>query len=174
MSADTVVAAADQISSDTLLYWDYGQAPYTELHSSDEIIETQGKCLIFNYETPIVDTLGQDPNFVQELYLALRLLSEKESPRRRIYGDEVEDSRLGHTPPETRARYSSYAHDMVRAYMRNQRPSTPDDTPPETPDFVYAPEISSPNTSSQRAELRGLAVQEETTAGSPKGTEKSA
>lgn len=173
MSADTVLAAADRVSSNILLYCDYSQAPlYIEPHTSEEIIETQGKCLIFNYETPIADTLDQDTDFTHELYLALRLLSEKESPRRKIYGNEVEDSRLGHTPHETRTRYSSHAYDMVRAYMRNQRSSTPDDTPPETPGLVHAPEISWPNTSPQRAELLNLAVQEESTPESPTSTEK--
>jgi hypothetical protein len=48
-----------------------------------------------------------NPHFVKKLTYELRLLREKGVPSRRIYGDEADDSRLGHTPPETQARFDS-------------------------------------------------------------------
>jgi hypothetical protein len=63
--------------------------------------------------------------FATELTKALRLLSEQEHPRRRIYGDDADESRLGHTPPETRARYDSAEANAIRSCMRTQEASTP-------------------------------------------------
>ncbi|KAJ8116650.1 hypothetical protein OPT61_g1977 [Boeremia exigua] len=68
-----------------------------------------------------------DPFFAEELTYRLRLLSEQEEPRRRIYGDETDDSRIGHTPPETRARFNTKEHNLIRSYMENQEPSTPEE-----------------------------------------------
>ncbi|KAF2621110.1 hypothetical protein BU25DRAFT_253317 [Macroventuria anomochaeta] len=65
-----------------------------------------------------------DPRFVKELTTALRLLSEKDAPRHRIYGEEANDSRLGHTPPETRTRYNSDEANMIRSFMETQEVTT--------------------------------------------------
>lgn len=47
--------------------------------------------------------------FEHKLTYDLQLLIEREKVRRRIYGVEADDSRIGHTPPETRARYNTEA-----------------------------------------------------------------
>jgi hypothetical protein len=166
MSASAIAhAPTDSPETDPWEGLDEGlvQVPEIKSHDPDDIVATQGKCLTLGYVSPALDFVNEckDRWFAHELYMALRLLSERESPRRKLYGDEADESRFGHTPPETRARFSTHHHNMIRAFMRYQGPSTPGDTPPETPELVHEHSDSSPTHLALLAEHAGLAAQEQ-------------
>ncbi|KAF1348430.1 hypothetical protein EJ07DRAFT_160065 [Lizonia empirigonia] len=86
--------------------------------------------------------------FVKVLTEALCLLRENMELRSRLYKDEADDSRLGHTPFETRARFDSAEHNELRRSMKNHHPSTPDDTtPPVYSSFALSIDPSPPSLS---------------------------
>lgn len=90
--------------------------------------QRQRRCAV---DSPARCTLTYNPEFVKELTEALCLLRENMELRCKIYKDKADDSRLGHTPLETRARFDSAEHSELRSSMKNHHPSTPDDaTPP--------------------------------------------
>lgn len=91
-----------------------------------EILATQGHCLTTAPHSPLLYGFHHEKNFARKLTYALLLLQQKDEPRREIYGDEADDSRLGHTPPETRDRFDSDEHEAVRGYMRTQHPVWPE------------------------------------------------
>ncbi|KAJ4989583.1 hypothetical protein SVAN01_04960 [Stagonosporopsis vannaccii] len=127
--------------------------------SSADIIATQGRCLRAGYDSPAVEGLGHYKDFAWKLSIALRLLSEKDRPRRKIYGDEADDSRLGHTPPETRARFNSDEHEMIRFLMRYQEPTTPGSTPALEQEMYDFSSSSSDTSPPIHADCNGLAGQ---------------
>lgn len=94
------------------------------------IITTHGQCLKSEYSSPDRFGFHYNPGFENKLTYALRLLVALQDVRRNIYSEEADDSRIGHTPPETYARYDSEEHNKTRRWMEMIVPPTPKGTPP--------------------------------------------
>ena len=80
---------------------------------ADQIIATSGQCLELGYSSPSWSMFNRVPCFEHELTYNLQLLIEREKVRRRTYGVEADDSRIGHTPPETEK------HNRLRQWMEH-------------------------------------------------------
>ncbi|KAF2994668.1 hypothetical protein E8E13_001242 [Curvularia kusanoi] len=120
---------------------------------SSKIIATSGNCLVTNYSSPLYYGDRINLAFARDLYLALCQLSQTNTYRRRLYGDEADESRFNHTPPETRARYLEV---LRRDSVHSQTVSAPN-----TPQFeremseCFISDASSQSTSSQCTSSNG-------------------
>jgi hypothetical protein len=90
-----------------------------------DVVGTQGRDLAASPDTPVLH-VAHDAYFAAQLDEALHLLTEKTDVRRTLYGDEADDSRIGHTPPATHEQYCSPEHESIRSCMEYMRASTPD------------------------------------------------
>ncbi|KAH3957008.1 hypothetical protein HBI24_210370 [Parastagonospora nodorum] len=90
-----------------------------------DVVETQGRYLETGPPTPVYG-LTTDPWHVVDLYHALVLLHNRQEPRRELYGGDADESPLGHTPPETRARYDSAEDNLRREGIKGMRIGIPD------------------------------------------------
>ena len=124
--------------SDILVDWTNARDDESQLRKFDldadmdanQIIATNGQCLELGDSSPSWSMFNPVPCFEHELTYDLQLLIEREKVRRRIYGVEADDSRIGHTPPETRARYNTEKHNRLRLWMEHMVPPTPKQSPP--------------------------------------------
>jgi hypothetical protein len=98
---------------------------------SDKIIATNGECLESGYKSPGWCCFNKVPFFERQLTHALEMLQD-ENARRRIYryGAEADDSPIGHTPPETRARYNIKQQNKIRQQKEYIVPPTRKQGPP--------------------------------------------
>ncbi|KAH3954520.1 hypothetical protein HBH98_252030 [Parastagonospora nodorum] len=116
---------------DHLDYDSEGEAPHWPAQVEEDerqcpdVVETQGRFLETGPPTPVFVT-ATDPWHVVDLYHALVRLHGQQSPRRELYGDDADESPLGHTPPETRARYSSAEDESRRLHIKNLAIASPD------------------------------------------------
>jgi hypothetical protein len=89
--------------------------------------------------TPVF-CLVHDAYFLSQLDEALRLLSDKTEVRRILYGDDADDSLIGHTPPMVREKHSS----LARQFIQDLRVSTPDSPEPLTPTLHHGRSPATP------------------------------
>lgn len=71
----------------------------------DDIVATQGRFLESGYKTPVPDEQFCLRNHLGAVHNALDLLLDHQTIRNHVYGADVDQSRIAHTPPRTRAKF---------------------------------------------------------------------
>lgn len=90
--------------SNSLSEWDLLHMPtQTGEPPLPDIVATHGAHLLTRPSTPVWVWSRCPRRFYDDLVETLLLLQDKEHLRPCLYGEHADDSRVGHTPPETRA-----------------------------------------------------------------------
>jgi hypothetical protein len=99
------------------------EAKYWPLH---DLVSTRGLHLVSRSPSPVFHTdCYFNATFNEQLVEALRLLQEQMKLRSQLNGDEADQSRVSHTPPELRALHQSEKELNLRDFNYNMFAPTP-------------------------------------------------